>query len=132
MEERASNLEDTLQEEQRKRAAFEDEVDNLWAERVASVAKVERLRSERSALTAKVDQLNSQRNIFESRASELTSLTTGLKAFVEGDFGGDGRFVASEPGLSWRLDARGAGSSVKKAAKGSRLELGSRCARRRQ
>ncbi|KAG8091113.1 hypothetical protein GUJ93_ZPchr0011g28831 [Zizania palustris] len=44
----------------------------------------------------------------------------------EGDFEGDGWFAASELGSSGRLDDRQAGSSVTKAAKGSRLDLGSR------
>ncbi|KAG8083377.1 hypothetical protein GUJ93_ZPchr0015g6850 [Zizania palustris] len=39
------------------------------------------------------------------------------------------RFIAGEPGSSGRLDARGAGSSVTVAAKGSGSVLGSRCAR---
>ncbi|KAG8048006.1 hypothetical protein GUJ93_ZPchr0008g14194 [Zizania palustris] len=48
------------------------------------------------------------------------------------DFGGDGRFVAGEPGSSGRLDASGAGSFVTKAVKGTRSDLGSRCTRRMQ
>ncbi|KAG8095249.1 hypothetical protein GUJ93_ZPchr0012g22085 [Zizania palustris] len=56
-EEKASNLENALQQEKGMRATFEVEAKNLRAERAVFEGEAERLRAKRSSLTAEVQRL---------------------------------------------------------------------------